>query len=917
MQTHRVAGNVALSAANTGASLERGEVDPALSLKVMPPRPRKDMLVRQRLDLPFSLYADVPVVIVEAPAGYGKTLLLAQWRRSAMARTAGAAWLTVDEHDDERRLLDGVALALRQATGRADFALGITGAAEDSEWAIKAAAGLLAEWSRLARPVVLILDDFDRLTSERAREVGRYLVANLPTNGRILMGMRRIDSRPWVLELQAYGQLAVVNRNELAFTLEESIAFLEQRLPGGLAGNIAAQMHERTGGWPLGLELFVASITAQRGAPSSLRSAQIGTRGFSAALIDDGARTLAAHLIESAIGARPRELRNFLVEISILDHLHDDLCAAITGREDSEVLLEDMKRSTPLVLESEDGPWFRLHGLVLDHLREELRQLPAARLQTLHARAAQWLMEHGAWEEATRHALEAGETRLAFDGIERSVDSLLAAGRFELVDDWLKRVPAEEIAKRRQLRLAVAFRKAMAGSPDHLEFTEDLARSSEPKLRFAAAVIRAVAAGHADDPDACAEALAEWRDEPCSGNPVLLRAYYNTRRWVDELEGQPKRPKIWGDGASPVLGKASFGGSVSLFRQALAYLNNGQPLLASRVLMPGLARFEAQTGRRSAPAVLVAFGLAAAACERDEFAQVRVLIADRMDLLDPPVMPDALWMGYVSAAVVAEADGQGNRALNLLELLMERAKARGLVRVQAIAAAELVRMHAAAGRPEICERLAAEIREVADPLSRRGSLNAPPVLIHALLAEARAAWARRNVEQTLRLSEDAAELARSANRRRFEYEARLISAAAQFEMSGEVPADLIEVASLAKTLGLKRMLREAGAFMQPTLKRALTARNEPEDPARRPADAGGRPPAPRTNADASAMLTSREAEVLVLLSRAMSNKEIANALDIGDGTIKWHLKNLFLKFDATDRKHVVARARLLGLIDAD
>lgn len=914
MQPRTAVQGATLTAANSEPSQGRGQVDPALTLKVMPPRPRKDMLLRQRLDLPFTRYADVPVVIAEAPAGYGKTLLLAQWRRAAMARPASAAWLTLDERDDERRLLEGLALSLRQATGRADFALGISNAANDPDWAIKAAAGLLAEWSRLSRPVVLILDDFDRLASPRAREIGRYLIANLPANGRIFMGMRGIDNRPWALELQAYGQLAVVGRNELGFTIEESIEFLEQRLPGGLAGNIAAQMHERTGGWPLGLELFVAGITAKRGAPSSLRSAQIGSRGFSAALVEDGARNLAAHLIERAIGARPKELRTFLLEISILDHLHSDLCAAVTGREDSEELLTDLRHSTPLVLETEDGPWFRLHHLALDHLREELEKLPPERLRLLHSRAARWLMEHGSWEAATQHAFEAGETRLAFDGIEHSVDALIAAGRFELVDDWLKRVPAAEIAERRQLRLAVAFRKAMAGSPEHAELTDDLARSSTPKLRFAAAVVRAVAAGHTDDPDSCAAALAEWREEPCSENPVMLRAFYNTRRWLDELEGQPKRPKIWGDGASPVLGKASLGGSVSLFRQALAYLNNGQPLLASRVLMPGLARFEAHTGRRSAPAVLVAFSLAAAACERDEIAQIRVLIADRMDLLDPPVMPDALWMGYISAAALAEADGQNNRALNLLELLLERARTRGLVRVQAIAAAELVRLHAAAGRPELCERLAAEVREIADALSERGSLNGPPVQIHALLAEARSAWVRKDIETTLRLSEELCELSRRINRRRFEYEARLIGAAAQFEQSGETPPDLLEVASLARTLGLKRMLREAGAYLQPTLRRALTIRPEPEEFPRRAAEAA---PSSRPTAEASAMLTSREAEVLVLLSRGMSNKEIANALDIGEGTIKWHLKNLFLKFEATDRKHVVARARLLGLIEAD
>jgi LuxR family maltose regulon positive regulatory protein len=883
---------------------DRYVADSILALKVMPPRPRRDVIARPRLDRRFTRQSDVPVVVVEAPAGYGKTLLLAQWRRAAMAEGAAAAWLTLDAQDDERRLLEGVVLAIRQATGRSDFALGVEWAASEADWFRRAAATILADWSRLARPVVLVLDDFDRLPDTGAREIGRYLLANMPSNGRVLVGVRAIENRPWVMELQAYGQLAIVGRGDLAFTLEESMAFLQQRMAGSLSNDHAARIHERTGGWPIGLELFVATVT------------ETNDPGAALTAIQDGSRNLAGYLIESATAAWPQDMKTFLVEISILAHLNADLCQAVTARPDSAAILAELRTRSALVLDGEDDDWFRLHHLAVEHLREEAGRLPEEHRKRLHHRAADWLKTHGFWEDAATHAVEAGDSKLAFDCIERSLNAILAAGKFDVVDHWLKRLPPEEIGRRRRLRLAVAIRHAIMGAPQYVDLIEDFASDADPRLRFMAAMVHALYAGHTDDPDAGRRALAEWRETPCSNDPVMLRGYYNLRRWLDPLEGLPQKPRPWGEGASPLYGRAALGGSITLHQAGVVHLRNGQPLLAGRRLAPGLARFEAALGRRSPPAVLIAVTLAAAAAEQDEFAQIRMLLADRLDLLDPGVLPDALAMGYVAAAALAQSDGQFDRALDLLELLLGRAKARGLVRIQALATFELVKFHTAAGRIEPCDRLIADLRTIAAAAEARESLNAPSMRLHLELAEARACWVRRDAAGALQKAEAAAMLAVATGARRLEFEARFLRVAAQHELTGETPDDLGELASLAETLGLKRLLREANAVLQPALRRLLQARTQDEgEEIVWDAPAPAKAPKP-VNADASAMLTAREAQVLLLLSRGLSNKEIANALDIGDGTIKWHLKNLFLKFDATDRKHLVARARLLGLVEA-
>jgi LuxR family maltose regulon positive regulatory protein len=886
--------------------------DPVLTLKILPPRPRKNVLPRPRLDRPVLRQADVPVAIVEAPTGYGKTLLLAQWRRAAMAEGAAGAWLKLDEQDDARRLLHGIAMSMRQATGRPGFAAGVESWQPDADWPLNAAAGLLAEWSQLAHPVVLILDDFERLTSPEARVVAHYLIANLPPNGRIFLGARAISDRAWLMEQQAYGRLVLIGRSELAFTLEESVAFLKERLPTGLSSNIAAQLHERTGGWPVGLELFVATLDRTKETPSVLSLIHTGSRRFAGTIIDEGFRSVARYVVKSAVAARPAVMEKFLIEISILDRLNPRICTEVTRRADAGELIAQLRQATPLVVDREDG-WSELHHIAAAYLREQAAALPPRRRRSLHARAASWLMRHQCWEEATGHAFEAGNEVAALDCIEKCAGALLASGNIELLDSWFNRLPGEEIRKRPLLRRTLAFRMAIKCVPEHAALVEDLASSTEPQERFTAAVIRALGAMHVDDPDAAASILAEWREHASSDDPVLLRTYYNVRRWLDGLDGRPRKYRQWGEGASPVLGHAAFAGAETLHAHAVNYLNNGQPLLASRLLVPALARFEESFGRRSTPALMTAITLAAVANELDDLVQVRTLMADRLDRVDPPLLPELMSMGYIAMANLVLSEGQANRALDHLEFLFERAQASAFPRIQAIAAVELVKFHTGAGRIEPCQRLLLELESIARRLQERESLHARPVLLLLHLARARTSWAERDAQSAYTNCESAIEVARSIRNRRLEFEARLLRSAILHDRASEISPDLAEVACLARDLRLNRMIREAAQFLDPTLLRAIQVPAESEPRAARLRGPESR--RARASWDSSAMMTARECEVLRLLSRGMSNKEIAIALDIGAGTIKWHLKNLFLKVQATDRKQAVARARLLGLID--
>ena len=500
------------------------ELDAVVALKATPPRTRKDIVVRPRLDRRL-VSSKIPVLMIQAPMGYGKTLLLAQWRRRVLDTGGVVAWLTLDESDDVQRFLDGVLLSIRHASGRFDFCLSSTRGGREPDWHLRTAAEILAGWAELARPLALVLDDFDRVKDARARAVGEYFMANLPSNGRLLMGCRTIQDSAWMLELQADDQLIVIHENELAFTFEESVAFLQQRVDANLSSDLAARIHDLTGGWPIGLELCASTALEADDPIEGLADVRRQWRKVS------------GNLLECVTATWSPEMKSFLVEISLLKHLSVELCAAVTGRANTAELVEQLRAKSGLLLDAEDRPWFRLHHLAADHLREAAARLPRTHLNALHRRAATWLMTRSFWADAAAHALEAGETAMAFDAMEHSLRSLLSAGRFELIDSWLTLLPAHEIVRRQRLRLSAAIRLAIRGVPQYRELVADLERSGEPRLQFAAAVVHALAASHADDPDAASAALRDWRDASVSDDQPMVRAYCNIRRWLGSLEG--------------------------------------------------------------------------------------------------------------------------------------------------------------------------------------------------------------------------------------------------------------------------------------------------------------------------------------------------------------------------------------------
>ena len=889
------------------ASSSPSAVDDLL-LKVLPPRVPRHLVARRRLPSADARLLAQPVILVQAPAGFGKTSLLAQWRREHLARGSVVAWLSAQAQDDPGRLVSTLALAVRTGAARPNF--GHTLLASPPASVTEGITAWLAEVAQTALDVVLIADEIDRLPRE-SLEALAYLLHNVPPNLRVVLAARS-DCRLDIDDLVDYGQCTVVGPAQLRFELAETIELVHGRLGASVDHDTAARLHDLTEGWPLGLQLALSLISAGVDPRTEIAALRAG----GGLLRDQFVGMLLANLDPDDLG--------LLTRVSFVDTLHPELCRELVPRDDTIERVARMARDTPVFVASEQSDWLRMHALARDALRRRFAALPAAEQAALHGRAAQWLAGRGLLEDAARHALAAGQTETAYELAERSLyESLMARGRSSMVG-WLERLAPDELDRRPRLLLAAAW--TLAVSERHEEAGRFVARilaqpSVDDALRCECALILSGAAVFADDPDRFAELHDPWAAAPPIHDPVLLQVHANRSAFRTLLEGEPglarRRQQQAPRGVSETVPHHI--GRWGDFIVALTYLWEGQVLQAENVLRPALAGAEADLGRRSPFASMLASLQAAVVWERARPAEATALLADRLDVLEHSGIPETVLLGFRTMARIAAAEGAEHRALELLDALHAAGVARGLPRLCVASLADQVRMHARRFRPETCRELAERIdAQLDDPALPQGRLWRRSVALHRDLAHGYAAIAAQEWRRALDPLKRADGIAQQLKQGRLHIELLGLIAFVRDRRGENASALLREAVDLARTYGLLRVFEDAHPALGDWV-RQMDAGSGQASGAPGPLAAPMRPPPERepvrVHATASTALTPKEREVLELLARNLSNKEIARAMQVGEETVKWHVKNLFGKLDAGTRKQVVSRARILGLIE--
>jgi LuxR family transcriptional regulator, maltose regulon positive regulatory protein len=432
------------------------ERDVLLATKLHVPGPPPGFVARPRLAARLDGGLARRMTLVCAPAGFGKTALLAAW---ASGGQRPVAWLSLDEGDnDPARFWRHVAAALERArpgiSGRIGPLLG--SAPRSFEGVVTALVNELADRPP-AGQALLVLDDYHLIGAGQVHAAVQFLLDHLPPCLRLVLAARS-DPPLRLSRLRARDELAELRAGDLRFTAAEAAALLRGAAgPAAphLTGTAIEALTAKTEGWAAGLHLAGLSLQSHDDADAFV------------AAFSGSHRYVLDYLAEEVLDRQDPQVREFLLETSVLGRLSADLCDAVTGRSGGQAMLERIERAGLfLVPLDEVRGWWRYHHLFAGLLQARLAAEQPERVPALHRAAATWHARHGLADDAVRHAVAAGEYEQAAEMVERHFDAVYFTGEKATLHRWLSSLPAEAARPRPRLSLARAFLALPAGDVD-------------------------------------------------------------------------------------------------------------------------------------------------------------------------------------------------------------------------------------------------------------------------------------------------------------------------------------------------------------------------------------------------------------------------------------------------------------------
>jgi LuxR family maltose regulon positive regulatory protein len=420
-------------------------------------RVQRPQLLR-RLD--EGLAAGHSLTLVSAPAGFGKTLCIAEWVNTL---PLPASWLSLDpEDDDPVRFFSYLIAALQHVDenfGQEIEGVLRAGQLPPIEVVSSTLINDLLEWETR---FLLILDDVQVIQDRFILAVLEKLIGSPPPALHLVLLTREDPPLPFA-RLRANNQLTEIRASELRFSEHEADQFFTDVLGLTLSPIDIATLDDRTEGWIVGLQLAGFSLR-DRSNPSSFIATLSGSQ-----------RHILSYLTEEVLQRQPIEIQQFLLQTSLLDRLNGEVCNAITGRSDGPQLLDRVLAANLfLIALDDDHQWFRYHHLFADLLRSHQA---AQKDQTaeLHRRAAHWFAQANLITEAVPHALAAPDYALAVQLLEQQAVTLLVQGYAQTVESWLQAIPAEWRSHSPRTNLAFAWTYLLRGAyPQAMLYVERL-----------------------------------------------------------------------------------------------------------------------------------------------------------------------------------------------------------------------------------------------------------------------------------------------------------------------------------------------------------------------------------------------------------------------------------------------------------
>jgi ATP/maltotriose-dependent transcriptional regulator MalT len=847
------------------------------------------------------------LVLIQAPAGYGKTILLADW---AHVTHLPVAWLSVtgEEASIDRflRYLLAAWEIVQPEVVEAPVGLLLGSQAPDIQEAL---ISFLNAAEQAPGQLAFVLDDYHLVEDSAIHSAMTFLLDHLPPNVHFVMASRGEPPLP-LARYRARRQLFELRANDLRFTRAESAAFLSQVARLTLSPEEISTLHTNTEGWVAGLQL--AALTIQRTGKALDQPAVHG-----------GQRYIVDYLSEDVLARLPEVLQDFLVKTSILDQLCASLCEQVTGITGSQAMLESLEQQNLFIIPLDDRrAWYRYHALFGAFLQTRLNQRPAEESSRLHGRAARWYLAHDLPEPAFQHALAGRHIDVLIQIFDRYINALLMGGEMRVVERWIADIPAEWEAAYPVLGLARAGYLAFSGAFDACfrcidEVEENLAEVENEDTHWQMARVTAVRCMMACTVNElslalayASQALEALPEDDLSFRPSIYAALGDTYRKSGDWQAAKEcYLKVLDFSQSPVVkvqAVHAYGALADLalrqgrLREADGYWNHALAII----------RDQSSWGNFSLPVIgWVYTRMGELLYERNELKQAWDYLARGLEYAEMGGDVRALIASYLDACRFKLAEGN----LQAAEAYLERAR-------PLVEQAPFPEWTSRFERSQLELWLAQdELREAvqwAETLGRNQERLVGPESETSQLALGRVLIEKGDPEallQAKKILEPLSEAAQKEGRMGVVIEALALLALAEWKRAARPAAltALEQALRLAEPEGYIRLFADLGlpigrllqeAFSRGVMPGAiekilLAFRTEFSLQAKSPL------PGP---------LTDREREILERIAAGLTNREIAEELVIAPETVKKHAGNIYNKLGVSSRTQAVAKAKALN-----
>jgi len=404
--------------------------DPLLYIKLTPPRLHSATIQRAALLSRLDEGLAKKLVLVAAPAGFGKTTLLSQW---LAGRPFKSAWVTLDESDnDPVRFWTYVVSAMRtfdSTVGKRSLSLLTASALPSFDMILNS---LINDSLQLREDCVLVLEDYQAITSTEVHNGLSFLVQHLPESLHLVLTTRSEPPLP-LATLRARDEMIEANAGDLRFSLAETGAFLHQALSAELPESSIRQLFQKTQGWPAGLRLIALSLRNKDGLAANRVDSISGSE-----------RHIADYLIQEVFDSRPEALQHFLLRTCFLTRLTGSLCNELTGSTDGAAWLDQLERDNLFVIQLEsvgEQTWYRYIPLFAESIQLlARRKFGEAEIHSMFEKASQWYEAHGLLDEAIETAITAGVFERALTWIEKYI-GIHELSEMRTLARWLEQIP--------------------------------------------------------------------------------------------------------------------------------------------------------------------------------------------------------------------------------------------------------------------------------------------------------------------------------------------------------------------------------------------------------------------------------------------------------------------------------------------